>query len=94
MKIIMVSSAEEAFLVVKSYNFDIIFLDICMPKIDGIKTCKELKKTLKTPIIATSSVDYSFSNIIDNLFDDVLNKPIKKKPLVKVLTKYLEYETN
>jgi CheY-like chemotaxis protein len=65
-----------------------------MPKIDGIKTCKELKKTLKTPIIATSSVDYSFSNIIDNLFDDVLNKPIKKKPLVKVLTKYLEYETN
>ena len=88
--IIIVSSAEEAFLVINSYNFDIIFLDICMPKMDGIKTCTELRKKLKVvpPIIAMSSIDDSVSIIPTNLFNDLLIKPIKKTQLKKVIDNY------
>jgi signal transduction histidine kinase/CheY-like chemotaxis protein len=89
--IIIVSSAEEAFLVINSYKFDIIFLDICMPKMDGIKTCIELKKKLSIipPIIGMSSIDDSIYIIPNNLFNDLLLKPIKKSQLNKILDKYL-----
>ena len=89
--IIIVSSADEAFLVINSYKFDIIFLDICMPKIDGVKTCYELKKKLAVipPIIAMSSVDDSVNMIPENLFNDLLLKPIKKSQLIKILDKYI-----
>ncbi len=90
--IIIVSSAEEAFLVINSYKFDIIFLDICMPKMDGIKTCMELKKKLSIipPIIGMSSIDDSIYIIPNNLFNDLLLKPIKKSQLNKILDKYLD----
>jgi len=89
--IIIVSSAEEAFLVINSYKFDIIFLDICMPKMDGINTCIELKKKIQNPppIIAMSSIDDAINVIPDNLFNDRLLKPIKKSQLHKIIESYL-----
>jgi nitrogen-specific signal transduction histidine kinase len=89
--IIIVSSAEEAFLVINSYKFDIIFLDICMPKMDGINTCIELKKKIENPppIIAMSSIDDAINVIPNNLFNDRLLKPIKKSQLHKIIEYYL-----
>jgi CheY-like chemotaxis protein len=89
--IIIVSSAEEAFLVINSYKFDIIFLDICMPKMDGINTCIELKKKIQNPppIIAMSSIDDAINVIPNNLFNDRLLKPIKKSQLHKIIESYL-----
>jgi signal transduction histidine kinase len=88
-KTLTVSSEQEAFLMIKSYNFDIIFLDICMPKKDGMLIYQELKKNVKTPIIATSSVDYSINQITQSLYDDILLKPIKKTSVIKILNKTL-----
>ncbi len=89
--IIIVSSAEEAFLVINSYKFDIIFLDICMPKMDGINTCIELKKKIQKPppIIAMSSIDDAINIIPNNLFSDRLLKPIKKSQLHKIIESYI-----
>jgi len=92
-KTILASSGEEALLIVNTYTFDIIFLDICMPTIDGIKTCEELKKCIKEPqppIIATSSIDGFITHITPGLFDDILIKPIKKKSLIRFLQKYIK----
>ena len=87
-KTILASSAAETFIMIPTYTFDIIFLDICMPKIDGTKTCNELRsKNIKIPIIATSSIDSTQINF--NLFDDVLIKPIKRKSLIRVLNKFI-----
>ena len=91
-KTILASSGEEALLIVNTYTFDIIFLDICMPTIDGIKTCEELRKCIKDPqppIIATSSIDGFITHITPGLFDDILIKPIKKKSLIRFLEKYI-----
>ncbi|MFC2661790.1 MAG: response regulator, partial [Eubacterium sp.] len=35
----------------KLNNYDLIILDIMMPKLDGFSTCKEIRKTSDTPII-------------------------------------------
>ena len=87
-KTILASSAAETFIMIPTYTFDIIFLDICMPKIDGTKTCNELRsKNITIPIIATSSIDSTQINF--NLFDDVLIKPIKRKSLIRVLDKFI-----
>lgn len=88
-KVLLASSAEECFLITDSYMFDIIFLDICMPNMDGNKTCMELrKKDIIVPIIATSSIDST--DISPTIFDDVILKPIKKKSLIRILEKYIK----
>jgi signal transduction histidine kinase len=88
-KVLLASSAEECFLITDSYMFDIIFLDICMPNMDGNKTCMELrKKNIIIPIIATSSIDST--DIAPTIFDDVILKPIKKKSLIRILEKYIK----
>jgi signal transduction histidine kinase/CheY-like chemotaxis protein len=92
-KTILASSGEEALLVINSYTFDVIFIDICMPNIDGIKTCQEIRKCISEPhppIIATSSIDGTIQDISQKLFDDMLIKPIKKKSLIRVLEKFIK----
>jgi len=93
-KTLTVSSEQEAFLMVKSYNFDIIFLDICIPKKDGMIIYQELRKIVKTPIIATSSINYAINQITQSLYDDFLLKPVKKTSLIKILKKNLNIEKN
>jgi signal transduction histidine kinase/CheY-like chemotaxis protein len=88
-KVLLASSAEESFLIIETYTFDIIFLDICMPNMDGNKTCMELrKKDIIIPIIATSSIDST--DISPTIFDDVILKPNKKKSLIRILEKYIK----
>ena len=36
-------------------NFDLILLDIMLPKMDGFTVCREIRKTLATPIIMVST---------------------------------------
>ncbi len=89
-KTLAVSSDQEAYLMVKSYNFDLIFLDICIPKKDGMLIYQELRKSVKIPIIATSSIDYAINQITQSLYDDIILKPVKKSSLIKILNKILK----
>jgi len=51
------SNGEEALQAVKENKFDIILLDLMMPKIDGFGVLKELKsRGVKTPVIVTSNL--------------------------------------
>lgn len=74
---------------------DAILMDIRMPVMDGIKATEMLKNDPETkdiPIIAfTASILKREEDLISDLFDDILRKPIMKKGLIKILTKYLEY---
>src|SRR3990170_8375013 len=43
---------EEGLYLAESESYDLIILDLMLPKIDGLKICSELrKKKIKTPII-------------------------------------------
>ncbi|TRX56599.1 ATP-binding protein [Thalassomonas sp. M1454] len=75
-------------------QFDLIFMDMRMPIMDGIEATKQIKKLgnyKNTPIIAltanASSADKS--ECIDVGMKDLLAKPVNKKMLVDSLIKYI-----
>ncbi|MGI6212846.1 MAG: response regulator transcription factor [Anaerovoracaceae bacterium] len=69
---------------VKLEDFDLIILDIMMPKLDGFSTCKEIKKIKDIPVIMLSARGEEY----DKLFgfelgiDDYIVKPFSPKELM------------
>ena len=45
----------EAVELVKNNDYDLIVMDIMMPKLDGFSTCKEIKKYKSIPVIMLSA---------------------------------------
>jgi signal transduction histidine kinase/DNA-binding NarL/FixJ family response regulator len=75
-----------------SQHFDIIFMDIQMPNMDGYKTTKLLRrKGLKTAIIALTAyaMPEDCERCISAGCDDYLGKPINNDLLLTVIKKHL-----
>ncbi len=74
----------EALELVKINDYDIIIMDIMMPKMDGYQAIKEIKKIKSIPFIILSAR----SEEIDKLYgfdlgiDDYLTKPFSPKELI------------
>ena len=68
----------------KLNDYDLIILDIMMPKLDGYSTCKEIKKIKDVPVIMLSARGEEY----DKLFgfelgiDDYVVKPFSPKELM------------
>lgn len=73
-----VFDGEEGLYLAESENYDIIILDVMLPKIEGITVCKELrKKHITTPILmltAKTTVEDKVTGL-DAGADDYLTKP-------------------
>ena len=67
----------EAVEMVKSEDFDLIVMDIMMPKLDGFSTCKEIKKYKTIPVIMLSAKSEETDKVIGlNIgADDYVTKP-------------------
>lgn len=69
---------------VKEKDFDIVILDIMMPRLDGFSTCKEMRKIKDIPVIMLSARGEEY----DKLFgfelgiDDYIVKPFSPKELM------------
>lgn len=74
----------EAVSLCREKDYDLIILDIMMPKLDGFSACKEIKKTKDIPIIMMSARSEEY----DKLFgfelgiDDYVTKPFSPKELM------------
>ncbi|MDD5947076.1 MAG: response regulator transcription factor [Oscillospiraceae bacterium] len=74
----------EAINLVKNEEFDVIIMDIMMPRLDGFSACKEIRKQKNTPIIMLSARGEEY----DKLFgfelgvDDYVVKPFSPKELM------------
>lgn len=68
----------------KLNNYDLIILDVMMPKLDGFSACKEIRKISDVPIIMLSARSEEY----DKLFgfelgiDDYVVKPFSPKELM------------
>ena len=75
----------------KKYN--IIFMDIMMPKMSGVETLKRLKQIegFNTPVVALTAdaIEGKSNKYIEVGFNDYLSKPIDKNELNKVLNKII-----
>lgn len=83
---------DEAIKLVNNKDYDLIILDIMMPKKDGFQTMKEIKKIKNIPVIMLSARQEEFDKLIgfDLGIDDYVTKPFSPKELVarvKAITK-------
>jgi DNA-binding response OmpR family regulator len=74
----------EAVSLAKENDFDVIIMDIMMPKMDGYTACKEIKKIKDVPFIMLSARGEEYDKLIgfDLGIDDYITKPFSPKELV------------
>lgn len=74
----------EAVRMCKENDFDVILMDVMMPKLDGFSAVKEIRKTKNTPVIMLSARGEEY----DKLFafelgvDDYVTKPFSPKEVI------------
>ena len=63
---------------------DLVVLDIGMPEMDGLETCKELRKTSTVPILFLTARDDEIDRILGFQLggDDYVTKPFSPRELV------------
>lgn len=76
-------------------NPDLIFIDVLMPKLDGLQTCQIVRANNKfknTPIIFLSSKDSEFDKARGIMMgaNDYLTKPFTKEGIVQIVNKYVK----
>jgi len=92
LEVVMVDDGNKAVQKAASQSFDIIFMDIQMPNMDGYEATKAIRKEgIKTPIVAlTAHAMYGDEQkCIEAGCDDYLSKPLMYTKLVKTIAKYL-----
>ena len=69
---------------VRNNNYDLVIMDIMMPKMDGFMACKEIKKIKDIPCIMLSARGEEYDKLIgfDLGIDDYVTKPFSPKELV------------
>ena len=79
--------------ILKETEVDMILMDMVMPRLDGIETTKEVRKThLNIPIIAQTSMSERTDK--DDIFkagcNDIITKPIKPRILLNKIDRFFE----
>ncbi|HLC82774.1 MAG TPA: response regulator transcription factor [Bacteroidia bacterium] len=81
------NNGKEAVTVAKKESPHLIILDVMMPDMDGIETCREIRdipglKEVMIAFLTARSEDYSQIAGFDVGADDYINKPIKPRVLI------------
>ena len=88
------NAGEEGLEKLKTNNYDVIFLDVIMPGVDGYNVCKIIRKSPKTkhiPIVMLTSKSSPFDKIRGSLAgcNNYLTKPVDYENFYQVLENYL-----
>ena len=80
----IVGDGESALRSVKSYQPDLILLDLMLPGIDGYQVCREVRESSDIPIIMLSAKGEVFDKVLGLELgaDDYMEKPFDSKELV------------
>ena len=70
---------------IQKNNYDLILLDIMLPKIDGFTICEMIRKNSNVPIIILTALTDEESQLkgFDKLADDYITKPFSMPVLLK-----------
>lgn len=90
----LASNGEEAIACANVCDYDLIFMDIHMPGMDGLSAARKIREQEKngyeTPIISLTADVLSDVNENDNCpFNDVLYKPIDENKIHQIIRQYL-----
>lgn len=98
-EIFLANDGEEAIVKAKKTKPDLIILDVMMPKLDGIQTCKKLRSIenfKETLIVFLTARSEEFLEIagFNAGADDYIAKPIKPRPLISRVNAILRRKLN
>ncbi len=89
----MVESGYECLEAIETGTFDLILMDIMMPKMNGVETLRRLKSIegFDIPVVALTAdaIEGTDEKYLNAGFDAYLSKPIDRYELDRVLNKYL-----
>lgn len=89
-------SGEECLSMVQNNNYDLIFMDIMMPNMDGVETLNRLRKmpgfNTKVVALTADALDGSRERFLQAGFDEYIAKPIDKVLLEEVISKFITKE--
>ncbi|MDM8553634.1 response regulator [Desulfococcaceae bacterium HSG7] len=94
LSVVIANSGKQAIEIVKKTKFDLVFMDIRMPGIDGYETTRQIKNLQSTifPIIAMTAQATSGERdrCLKAGMDDYVSKPIDPEILFAVLIKWIK----
>lgn len=75
----------DAINLIQNNNYDLILLDIMLPKVDGFTICEMIRKNSNVPIIILTALTDEESQLkgFDKLADDYITKPFSMPVLLK-----------
>jgi CheY-like chemotaxis protein len=89
-------NGQEAIDALKRWEFDLVFMDLMMPVLDGISATKEIRETIppaKQPIIVALTANSSEDDINNCMaigMNDFISKPVELDVLEKTLNEHLD----
>lgn len=89
----MVKDGTEVLEITKSYQFDLILMDIQMSRMNGCETTRMLRKAgVITPILALTAgaMKGDRAKCLDAGCDEYLTKPIDKEKLLEVIKRFIK----
>jgi len=87
-------TGEEALDYIQENVYDIIFLDVMLPGVDGLKVCKQIKShklSKKTPVVMLTGKDSRIDKIKGTMAgaNEYLTKPVQQEQLKEVIKQFL-----
>lgn len=81
---VVANDGKQAVEYAQKYNPDLILLDIMLPKLDGWQVCRQIRKTMETPIIMLTAKGETFDKILGLELgaDDYVTKPFDTKEVI------------
>lgn len=78
------ANGQEAIEKCKETSYDLIIMDIMMPKLDGYQAVKEIRKEKNTPVLMLSARGEEYDKLLgfDLGIDDYVQKPFSPKELM------------
>ena len=101
-QVVVASNGKEAIQIAKKEKPHLILLDVMMPDMDGIETCREIRaidglKNVMVSFLTARNEDYSQIAGFEVGADDYINKPIKPRVLISrigaLLRRFTEVES-
>ena len=90
-RVVLASDGVEALAKYSGQAFDLILLDIMLPKIDGYGVCEVIRKKSDVPVIMLTALDSEENQLrgLDLLADDYITKPFSMPVLLRKITAVL-----
>ena len=97
---VLVENGQEAVDALKRWEFDLVFMDLMMPVLDGVSATKVIRETLppaKQPVIIALTANSSEDDITNCMaigMNDFISKPVELQMLEKTLADHLKLSTH